>query len=307
VKRIVSASAYLLFYRRRSEGLLGGPRFLEILTQNEKAETSEDDEVDSGEGQGLDAESSLRGSSSALTGVGAALHQISGSGTEMGQKTTVNPRDLDALPAYQAHETEEDSAPLLLSDAQENEGLGLQQSVEEDEGIDMGTGYNTMNLSSPGDDDFNSDSINPNPILGLGQESWTFDGLTSLNLDNRQYSNKISGNCSEIDCDDNSGFEDRSDIVQHDSSPSESSRRGRLEEFDNAIATNEDGDVWEDPSPVPDVEDENQLDTLTLHRELLQTHRGPPEFQVHAPAEDEEVDQPATEIHIEPSEELKID
>ena len=298
MRRVVSASAYLLFYRRRSEGLLGGSRFLEILNQHEKPETSEDDEAeaeaDSGEGQGLDVKSSLRGSSSALTGVGAAPHQTSGSGIEMGPTMTVNPQDLDALPTYQAHETEEDGAPLLQSDAVLNDGLGLRSSIEQDEGIDVSMGYNTMNLD------------NHDRVGFTTSENWTWGSLENFSV---QHNARISGTGSEIDLNDNSGFDaDGSDVVQHNSSASPGSIHGRIDDFENAIPMDDDGVPFVDPSPVPDMDDETQFDVLTLQRELLGTHDAP-HLQVRAPAEDDEFDEPATEIHLESGEndDLKMD
>jgi ubiquitin carboxyl-terminal hydrolase 4/11/15 len=81
-----------------------------------------------------------------------------------------------------------------------------------------------------------------------------------------------------------------------------------LDAFEHVIPVDDDGDPFEDPSPVPDVDDENQLDTLELHRELIRSHnRPPPEFQVHAADQEEEIEEPATEIHIEDGEELKMD
>ncbi|OTB08608.1 hypothetical protein M426DRAFT_262093 [Hypoxylon sp. CI-4A] len=65
VDKIVDASAYLLFYRRRSEQPLGGPRFQRIL------EKFADPDSDSGEDQRLGEGSSRNGSSGALQGVGA--------------------------------------------------------------------------------------------------------------------------------------------------------------------------------------------------------------------------------------------
>ncbi|KAG0647612.1 Ubiquitin-specific-processing protease 12, partial [Hyphodiscus hymeniophilus] len=295
VRKVVSASAYLLFYRRRSEGLLGGTRFLEILGEYEKPETSEEDEAeaDSGEGRGLDAKSSLRGSSSALTGVGAALHQTSGSGTGMGQMTTVNPQDLDALPAYQTHENDDEGVPLIESDTMMNDGLGIRNSIEgEDEGIDMG-GYNTMNLDDQGNVGFSSAS------------NWNWGSLENLNTNDRQVDTRISGTGSEIDLNETGLDVDGSDIVQHNSSASTSSIRGRLEDFDNAIPMGDDGDPFEEPSPVPDM-DPDQLDTIELHRELLEAH-GATQFQVHAPTEEDEIDEPATEIHLDPNDDLKMD
>ena len=309
IRRVVSPAAYLLFYRRRSEGPLGGPRVQEIVSKFDKPETSDEDEADSGEARRLDEISSLRGSSSALTGVGAALHQASGPGAT-GQMT-VNPHDLDQLPAYQAHETEDDSAPLLQSDAEMNDGLGLHNSIE-DEGIDMSMSYNTLNVAKQAT---SFTSVNQGVDI---RSDWTFDnlnqtfdGLDELNNNNRQRNFRISGTGSEIDLNENSdnfGDLDGSDIVQHDSSASEGSLRGRLEDFDNAVPMDDDGLLFEDPSPVPDMDDENQLDTLALHRELFQTHnRPPPEFQVHAAEPGEDIEEPATEIHIEDDDESKTD
>ncbi|KAI6351222.1 hypothetical protein MCOR25_010065 [Pyricularia grisea] len=70
--RMVTSSAYLLFYRRRSEIPLGGPRFARIFdTYESNMENSDEDNSDSGEGQRLGTGSSLRGSSSALIGAEA--------------------------------------------------------------------------------------------------------------------------------------------------------------------------------------------------------------------------------------------
>jgi ubiquitin carboxyl-terminal hydrolase 4/11/15 len=289
VKRVVSSAAYLLFYRRRSDHMLGGPKLQELInenTENGEPESSEDDELESGEGQGLDAKSSLRGSSSALTGVGAAHRAASGSGIGTGtNKTTVDPQELDALPAYQAHETEDDGAHLLREDAEMNSGLGIRTSIEDDEGIGMEynqdrTGFNSANQGS----------------------TWNWGQLDGP-LINRQF-NRVSRSGSEIDCNANSGFDTAgSDVVQHDSSADADSLRGRIEDFDNAIPMDDDGVMFEDPSPVPDVDDENQVDTLALHRDLIANRQ--PQFQVHAP-DDEENDEPAAEIHLDASDDLEL-
>ncbi|CAK7212366.1 hypothetical protein SBRCBS47491_001439 [Sporothrix bragantina] len=73
--RVVSAAAYLLFYRRRSDHPLGGPRFVKIEEKfrQQTGATSDDDETsESGEGQRLGNGSSLTGLSSASKGAGAA-------------------------------------------------------------------------------------------------------------------------------------------------------------------------------------------------------------------------------------------
>ncbi|KAI1417572.1 UCH-domain-containing protein [Hypoxylon sp. FL1857] len=70
--RIVDSSAYLVFYRRRSEVPLGGPRFQQILDKFVDHDSSDSELPDSGEDQRLDEGfSHLNGSSSALQGAGA--------------------------------------------------------------------------------------------------------------------------------------------------------------------------------------------------------------------------------------------
>jgi ubiquitin carboxyl-terminal hydrolase 4/11/15 len=282
----------LLFYRRRSDSPLGGPRFQEILTNFDNSlEPSEDELAGSGEDQSLVANSSLRGSSSALTGVGAAHHQLN-----RGLGRTAKPHDIEGLPAYKAHEeNDEDAAPLLLRDAEMNDGLPL-NSIE-DEGIDMSINYNNIGLSTAALQ--SSQAISSN---------WTFENLNRTQ-------NFISGTGSEIDANENSDDEfrsDRSDIVQHNSSASSNSIRGRIQDFDNTPAEGdgEDG-LFEDPSPVPDIdEDDDRVDTLTLHRDLLQARhivRSQPEFKVTAGDAAEEIEEPATEIHVDDDEGLKID
>ncbi|KAL8419539.1 hypothetical protein RB594_002665 [Gaeumannomyces avenae] len=82
LSRMVTSSAYLLFYRRRSDIPLGGPRFQRIndLFNND---THDEDMSDSGEGQRLDTGSSLRGSSSALIGA-EVTHPQGGRGSPSG-------------------------------------------------------------------------------------------------------------------------------------------------------------------------------------------------------------------------------
>jgi ubiquitin carboxyl-terminal hydrolase 4/11/15 len=284
-----------LFYRRRSEIPLGGPRFQQIFQDYDNPpEPSADDETESGEDQRLVADSSLRGSSSALTGVGAAHHRqnLGSTGEEM---MTVNPRAIEGPPSYGAHEmNDEDAAPLLLRDANMNDGMQLQESIE-DEGIDMSMGYNTLSMNNMGR---LSSGLAP---IGI----WNFDGLNSDRLgQNRRGPNMISGAGSDVD--ESSAIDlDGSEIVQHNSSASTESLRGRLEDFKNAIPEGDDG-VFEEPSPVPDM-DEDAMDITMIHHQLQAQREGllRPEFKVTAGNEDDEVEEPATEIHVEEGEGLK--
>jgi ubiquitin carboxyl-terminal hydrolase 4/11/15 len=114
--KVVSQSAYLLFYRRRSDVPLGGPRFQQILQDfDNPPDAPADDVSESGEDQGLAANSSLRGSSSALTGVGAAHHPPNG--LDGAATMTVNLSALENLPAYEAHDSNEEGVPLIDKDA----------------------------------------------------------------------------------------------------------------------------------------------------------------------------------------------
>jgi ubiquitin carboxyl-terminal hydrolase 4/11 len=103
--RIVTAAAYLLFYRRRSEVPLGGPRFQEILEQYNAQHEDEEVMSDSGEGQRLGQGSSQHGSSSALIGAEAThrpkdLGLASDSGLNFGSSSAYRAGGPDGLPAY---------------------------------------------------------------------------------------------------------------------------------------------------------------------------------------------------------------
>ncbi|KAF8861355.1 UCH-domain-containing protein [Acephala macrosclerotiorum] len=283
--RVVSASAYLLFYRRRSDVPLGGPRFQKIFQDfDSPAEPSEDDVSESGEDQGLVGNSSLRGSSSALIGVGAARHQPNRGSPDGEGMMTINPSALEKLPDYEAHEEEEGAAPLLVNDAARNDGLGLHASIE-DEGIDMALGYNDINYNSRSG--------------GIMSQNWSFGNLNDLGSNSRG-DHMISG----------TGSDAASDVVQHDSSASEGSMRERLDEFANTIAEDE-GVPFVDQSPVPDLDDEGQASAIAIQAHLMenmQTGVYPrQEFEVTADDEHFEVEEPAVEIHVKDNEDLKMD
>ncbi|KKK14034.1 putative ubiquitin C-terminal hydrolase, partial [Aspergillus rambellii] len=100
---VVTSSAYLLFYRRRSDRPLGG-KILEEITESSTRPGSEGSDSQeesrgpspSGEGRRLGG-SSRNGSSSALAGVGAA-HQLGDGGLRIG--TQMKSRDDDIPPEY---------------------------------------------------------------------------------------------------------------------------------------------------------------------------------------------------------------
>ncbi|KAL2820870.1 hypothetical protein BDW59DRAFT_112294 [Aspergillus cavernicola] len=102
---VVTSSAYLLFYRRRSERPLGG-KILQEVTESSTRPASEASDSPresrgpspSGEGRRLGV-SSRNGSSSALAGVGAA-HQLGDGGLRIGTRTKSNRDDEDNPPEY---------------------------------------------------------------------------------------------------------------------------------------------------------------------------------------------------------------
>ncbi|KAL4909961.1 hypothetical protein BDW74DRAFT_144111 [Aspergillus multicolor] len=100
----VTSSAYLLFYRRRSERPLGG-KILEEITESSTRPSSESDSQGesrgpspSGEGRRLGG-SSRNGSSSALAGVGAA-HQLGDGGLRIGAQKNSDPPEYSNSPTY---------------------------------------------------------------------------------------------------------------------------------------------------------------------------------------------------------------
>lgn len=303
--RIVSTGAYLLFYRRRSETPLGGPRFKEIIDRyNNPPEPSEDDN-ESGEDQRLVADSSLRGSSSALIGVGVAHQATGGSGgaamtrsvnplapggVVLQNQTTINPADLDKPPSYEAVLEDDEAAPLMANDAMMNDGLDVHGGLE-DEGIDMNMGYNNFNSSRNGG--------------ALLSSTWAFPNLQNLDTASSTMANP-SGRNSDTDLGE---IDDRSDLVQNNSSASEGSLERRAEEFDNA----EPDEEWRTPTPIPDVSEQDQMAIMDLHGDLLtQGSRKrfgemEMEMEVKVPPLDDDLEEETAEIHVEEGEGLKMD
>jgi ubiquitin carboxyl-terminal hydrolase 4/11/15 len=121
----VTSAAYLLFYRRRSKGPLGGPRCAEIIEKYNNVD--EDDAEEVGEDQRLGGGSSLNGSSDAGRGVAAARPLDRGSALTR-TRAAADDDDDDDPPSYEAAQ-----------------GQDIRRSVE-DEGIDMLGQYqpNTM-------------------------------------------------------------------------------------------------------------------------------------------------------------------
>ncbi|KAI0179967.1 ubiquitin carboxyl-terminal hydrolase-like protein [Hypoxylon sp. FL1284] len=139
---MVDSGAYLLFYRRRSEIALGGPRFQRILEQFEDSDS--DNELENpGEGRRLDEGSSLNGSSSALQGAGATRpHEKAGGNSTRGSWSPPAIRTVD---------------DVLLA----NTTPGVHQSIEQDEST------NVTEIMVP--------ATGFQPLTG--SNSWNFDNL----------------------------------------------------------------------------------------------------------------------------------
>jgi ubiquitin carboxyl-terminal hydrolase 4/11 len=144
--RVVTAAAYLLFYRRRSDEPLGGPRFQSIIEDYEAKNGDEEVMADSGEGQRLGQGSSQLGSPSALIGA-VATRPLQGPGSASGSLLNTGSSGLsringaDGEPDYQA------SAGIGGDDGSKGtsgtstsmpalEDVQIVSSIE-DEGIDM--------------------------------------------------------------------------------------------------------------------------------------------------------------------------
>ncbi|KAI0480517.1 ubiquitin carboxyl-terminal hydrolase-like protein [Xylariaceae sp. FL0804] len=120
--RIVDNSAYLLFYRRRSDVPLGGPRFREIVDRFSEPTASDDGMQDSGEDRRLGEGFSRNGSSSALDGIEANR---------------------------QRRETDDDM-PLLQNSTEDDEGIDLSEDGPKPVGFGsmMGSTWDFKNISS---------------------------------------------------------------------------------------------------------------------------------------------------------------
>jgi ubiquitin carboxyl-terminal hydrolase 4/11 len=173
--RIVTPAAYLLFYRRRSEIPLGGPRFQEIFDRFNSQSTPEDDMMlDSGEGQRLGQGSSLRGSPSASTGAGLILPQgnlgLASVRSESIEQSTNIGADAEP-PSYEATLGQgadaEDDIEMGAQLSWTHQG-GPRNSIEgdgEDEGIDLPEYSN----------------LEPSSMTSAISQSWTFKDIVGSN------------------------------------------------------------------------------------------------------------------------------
>ncbi|KAK4123327.1 ubiquitin carboxyl-terminal hydrolase-like protein [Parathielavia appendiculata] len=140
--RVVTSAAYLLFYRRRSDVPLGGPRFQEIFDRFNNQANPDGNVSDSGEGQRLGLGSSRRGSPSALTGAGPTLPR---EGRGWGRRGDDNDTDMSAW-------SNQDAIHNSIEGDGEDEGIGLSE-------------YDTAGLAG-------MTSV-------IGPSNWSFDNLVA--------------------------------------------------------------------------------------------------------------------------------
>ncbi len=245
--KVVTAAAYLLFYRRRSQVPLGGPRFREIVDRCNNGDSSDDDLDDmseSGEGQRLDIGSSRLGSSSALKGAGATLRLESpglvASGASSKTLNTNADADQDYLPTYQQAggasgdvDDDDDVQPLLgssmLSFGDPTKDAMIRRSIEADEGIEMGC-----------------------QETGWGQQPWSFERVEAEAL-----MASDEGHNSSDDTDVNSmgpGVSDRDRDDKADYGPPEG--------YSAPPAADDEFAQYELPPPPPDSADQANMDAI---------------------------------------------
>lgn len=237
LSRIVTPGAYLLFYRRRSEKPLGGLRLQEIV---ERYDNPDAEHSDSGEAQRLDADSYLRGSSSAYQGVPG----------------------LEAPHPHPHYQTRDGlGGPLMTTESNHSR-------ISEDEVLN---------------DDPSAHILGPsNPFSSIDQQ-WNFNKIASQEIGEGRNGPSPA---SSVDNSIRGSLDDRSDIVDDNSSADEDERRERLAEFDSAEVID-----FVDESYVPDLTEEQQYTAIGID-----------DIQ-HLPSrEQEEEEEEVKEIHVEEGE-----
>jgi len=167
LSRMVSPAAYLLFYRRRSDIPLGGPKFQEICDKYNSmlmSSNADDDGSDSGEGRRLGQGSSLRGSPSASTGAVPTLPL----GNRGLARLTVDPE----LPSYQASISA--AAADIVDDDDTDMGAQLSWSNQE-------TLHNSIEADGEDEGIGMADFDGATAMAGMTSvigPTWNFDNIT---------------------------------------------------------------------------------------------------------------------------------
>jgi ubiquitin carboxyl-terminal hydrolase 4/11 len=197
---VVSRAAYLLFYRRRSDGPLGGPRLQEMMEKLENR--SEDDATESGEDQRLVVGSSQRGSSSA--GIGAAAIHHEGLGSANSAMTGVAADEGDELSSYDRPKSEHiqnSIEDVRIADGYRNGGLSSPNAVAQSWSFaDLGDNPANSTQNQSGDyasDDAQGGSTDNERDGVLGQES---DTPTALEADGEPFSSTCYVDSSDPSC-----------------------------------------------------------------------------------------------------------
>lgn len=276
---MISSSAYLLFYRRRTNIPLGGPKLQQIIEEyDNKISRSEDEVYEAGEDQALVGNSSLHGSSSALTGAGAVHHRLQ-SGSS-GVEFTVATPVYDQLPPYRPHEENDEDSEILPSS---HVNRVLQESIEDEgfaDGNEIPYGKFSMHLNSnnfPG---------------GFTGGSWDFSGLDG------DQENIRAGSGSESD------DELSSERVQCDSCPSQTSNDDLYKDFED-LRNEDKNSSADDVLSIADMDEEISAatDDKLIHRSASFSN---PQF-LTGDNEALSVEELTTDIRLEDLEEANLE
>lgn len=239
---MISSSAYLLFYRRRSDVPLGGPKLWQIIEEyDNKISRSEDEVFGTGEDQALVGNSSLHGSSSALTGAGALHHHLLNGSHSTDFAVTTS--DYDEPPPYRSHDENDEGSEILPSS---NLNRALQESIEDEgfaDGSEIPYGKFGMHL--------NSNNF-PGGLIGSG---WDFSGLD----EDQENINAGSGTGSDDEI--------SSERVQCDSCPSQTSIDDPYKDFED-LRNDDNNSSVDDVLSIADLNEEGNLTTSTMHHNL---------------------------------------
>ncbi|KAI8248309.1 putative zinc protease mug138 [Colletotrichum sp. SAR 10_98] len=170
---VITKAAYLLFYRRRSDGPLGGPRFKEIFDKFDKGgEDDEEGDTSSGEDQRLAGGSSLTGSSRLGTGAEATLPR-GNRGLASSTMATVSRETEDELPPYEGSSSTNVGSENIQNSI-EDEGIGMTDNFAGSNGFQATQTWNWNSLSS-----------NDGPANSLGMEGYASDDAQPDSSDDR--------------------------------------------------------------------------------------------------------------------------
>ncbi|KAF9875602.1 ubiquitin carboxyl-terminal hydrolase [Colletotrichum karsti] len=170
---VITRAAYLLFYRRRSDGPLGGPRFKEIFDKFDKGgEDDEEEDTDSGEDQRLVGGSSLTGSSRLGTGAEATLPR-GNRGLGSSTMSTANRGD-EELPPYDGSSSTNVGSENIQNSI-EDEGLSMTDNNAGSNGFQVAQTWNWNSLSSN------------EPANSLGMEGYASDDAQPDSSDDRDH------------------------------------------------------------------------------------------------------------------------